>query len=148
MNKRELVLIVVAGSIFGALWGIRQGMIMSMTGDVMHTGFIEGVRGHEWFRWYHAVGVAMMAAFALSMLAAGDFWCEWKSALIIAGAGLIAWELSEIGYMIARWGELRLYEHLTIIDVVSTELRGGLAYAAHMFRLAGGITLISIGGRK
>lgn len=146
---REATILAIAAGVFGALWGFRQGMIMSMAGDAMHTGAIEGVRGHVWFGWYHAIGVVMMAAFVWTVAETGWTWRNsWQSGLVIAGTVLIAWELSEAGYTIARWGEFRLYEHLTLIDVVSIELRGWTALMAHTVRTAGGITFLMIGGKK
>lgn len=108
-------------AVFGFLRGIKEGMVMKPG----------GVREHPWFRWYHALSGLVFLSFAWLAIQWSKKRPGWINA---AGLALIAWEATEIGYLIAR-PELGAYEHLAFFDLVSFTPHGAAVYAVHAGRI-------------
>ncbi len=130
--------------------GLHEGMIHIKFTDKMHSGlYEEGVRGHKWHgKNYHKIAL-LRDLFSL--------WCGWLwvsqpfNFNLFMGSLIIFWELSEIGYSIARNGTLlflmegKAYENINFADIGSLKLIGWKVYALHAGRIITGIYLI-IGG--
>jgi hypothetical protein len=141
MKKGVLILTAV---LYGLLRGLHEGMIMSMTGDALHTGVIEGVRGHVGFGDYHLIGIAGIVLTAV-LFTAVLFWRP--RPMLIIGGMLLMWEATEIGYAFARTGwPVAAWEHVNFFDMVSIELLGWQVWATHAVRTAAGILLTRTGG--
>lgn len=134
--------VIITALLFGAIRGVQEGMIMSMTGDALHTG-IEGVRGHAWFQWYHAVGI-LSIIFCIALAFEIYSWYKFrKSALAVyVGVTLLFWFSTEIAYSFTRWGAIRPYEHIVFADLISYELYGAKVYVLHIARLLTGGVLV------
>lgn len=123
--------------------GLHEGMVMSMAGDIMHTGALDGVRGHAGFESYHQIGAAAVVLMVIAALLAALWRPRW---LVYAGLAILLWEGTEIGYSIARWGMVAAYEHINVMDVVSVRLYGWQVWAMHATRWVAGLTIIQYGG--
>jgi hypothetical protein len=64
----------------------------------------DGVRNHHWFRWYHRLRIAELAAFALVVFAASRLTLSWGTASVVLGAALAGWEVFEVMYSRGRYG--------------------------------------------
>jgi len=122
-------------ALFGFLRGTAEGMIMTKP----------GVRDHRWFKYYHAISAAVFVVFALLVHSAiktrRSFWYWFGTTILI-------WEFTEIGYMLARFGEFTFYEHINMFDVISFTLTGAPVAVLHGARLAAGIALTFIGRKE
>lgn len=134
---------LIALFFFAIFRGLHEGMINIMHGDPMHNGeFSNGVRFHVWHSNYHKIAV-LRDMFAIWL--GCRFIVLLPPALFVAGSFFIFWELTEIGYSVARWKTIEAYEHINFADVIDFTLTGWKAYALHIGRTILGITLL-IGG--
>lgn len=85
-------LFVLAAALYASLRGLAEGITM----------FKPGPREHPWFRWYHQLRIGealgLMASVFLALKFKVTFWT-------LAGTLFIAWELTELGYALARLGQ-------------------------------------------
>lgn len=89
----DLLQFALALTVHQAIRGACEAMIMHP----------DGVREHRWFRWYHRLRVAELAAFALAVFASTRLTCSWGTAATVTGAGLIGWEAFEVMYSRGRY---------------------------------------------
>lgn len=126
-------MILITTILFGLARGLYEGMIMHP----------DGVRHHVAFYMYHALGVAMFVAFGRLVYLLLRRRVHW---LYLAGLILILWECTEIGYMVARFGELTAYEHIVFSDLIDFTLSGAWVWTLHTLRTVTGIHLLIAGG--
>ena len=121
----------------------------------MHNYAYPGVRGHDWFGWYHLISsgrnlafIGIGAALVGTAIIAGVM----PILKVIPGTVFICWELAEIGYAEARGGRMiyihqeKPYEHVVFFDLIKWKARGRWVYGLHVFRIVAGISLFKIGG--
>jgi len=141
-------LLIIAGLSFGLMRGLREGMVMIQMGDPLFDGFDHlkdvGVRCHMWFRWYHALDVAVFTAFAGAVWLLATAWPGW---LWFLGCCIAAWETTEIGYTVGRYGRpVDDHERIIMIDLYVINIDGGWIWALHGFRVLLATLLLYYGG--
>lgn len=139
------LLLTFTSFLFGAFRGFYEGMTMTLSTDPMHLGAIEGVRGHAGFEYYHLIGAAVYAAFAILIYECVKIRPRW---FIFAGLALLSWETFELFYAFARTGALPVYEHLACFDLVSVYVAGVWLAVLHVARTVTGITLLCMRGKR
>lgn len=119
--------------IFGLSRGIDEGMTMIMSGDIMHTGILDGIRGHAWFDWYHTISaIPYLALFVIVWIMIRNKW-RW---LYYLGLAVLLWECTEIGELVARYGwHWPLHEHVNWFDVVRFNVDGAWFVVMHVVRV-------------
>lgn len=134
--------LILLAPIFGWLRGTKEGMIMSLKTDKTNLGW-DGVRDHEWFDYYHLIG--MFKEVGLILLSIGNlvFWLKHSNIQVILMVSLelvLIWDFYEWAYPFTRFGEwFKVREHITFIDLVHWHAP---SKTMHLFRL-GLITLLS-----
>jgi hypothetical protein len=116
--------------------GLREGMIMHQPGP----------RDHVAFWAYHALDVAIIAGFCWLAVEMVRRWPGW---LVLSGLLLAGWELTEVGYSMARWGvPVTGYEHVCFGDLISWTIDGWTVYALHAARAVAAAGIIIVGRLK
>lgn len=136
---------VLSTILFGALWGIMQGMCMIQPRDIMsirgfHDPDLCGPRRHVWFRWYHQGWIITLAVFAAVILI-GERIIPQGYYMLMAGAGFIGWEASELAYNWTRYRTLFM-KHENVFGILPVDNK---VLAIHIFRTLSGTILLTKG---
>jgi len=91
----DLIQFTLALIIHQAIRGACEAMTM----------YPAGPREHRWFRYYHRLRIAEMAAFALVVYAASRLTLSWGTAFMVTGAAIAGWEVFELWYSHGRYRE-------------------------------------------
>ncbi len=127
-------IILLLAVLFGFTRGVKEGMVMIQTCDWNSRGKYyanpedaNGVRSHQWFKYYHHISVLAFCFFALGygMLLRMPF--DWALISLIL---FILWETTEIGYSIARFSRVLPDSE----DILFIRLRFHHVLLMHIFR--------------
>lgn len=134
--------LIICIIIFGLFRGIDEGMTMIMSGDIMHTGLLDGIRGHAWFDWYHAISaVPYLALFVIAWIVFKSRW-RW---LYYIGLLVLMWEFTEIGENIARYHIFwPPHEYVNFFEILKINIDGLGFWVLHAARLIISIPLLII----
>jgi len=133
--------------------GIHEGMIMTQDYDIMHNYAYPGVRGHNWFGWYHAISSGRNIFFILlgsCLFSTIIFTGIIVVSKLIPGIFFLVWELAEVGYAQARGGKPIYYHHDEPYEHIYFLLwhkiySGNIIYILHAIKIVVGVTLL-LGG--
>ncbi len=142
--------------IFAAVRGYHEGMIHIRAGDGMISLSTDpGVRAHIHHKYYHAIStIRTISGMILSIYLVSN-WSE-LSVLLLAGAALAGWEMTELGYSFARQGKLFMYvseaghinakyENINFFDIYKKRLYNNDVVDMHTLRTVFGIMFMFCG---
>ena len=142
MSWRLIICVVL----LGLFRGIDEGMTMIQAHDALYVGPLIGIRGHEWFSWYHAISLMPYLILAYAVWHLKKDWPRWVTVL---GLLLLIWQCTEMGENIARYGvPVIRHEHVNFAEVVRFNVDGIRVYLLHGVRTVMAIMLLLLGGRK
>jgi len=130
--------------LLGIISGIREGMIFIQASDhnMSYTNTFDGVRGHEDFRFYHAIRLLeMIAVFAFVIKVPAKITAP--NLLLTTGSLFLLWEFFEIGYAVSRWNKFMSHEENIDFDIISWRLKPYVTLALHVIRILAGISLLT-----
>lgn len=130
------IILVLMITLFALSRGVHEGIIMTQNQDVMHTGELDGLKGHTWFPIYHIINTIPYIILAGAVL----LWTNIRKNLNLffyISIMFIMWEFYEIAHTFTRTGTvIPVYEHINFLDMISFRIRGMGLYLLHIFRMA------------
>ena len=125
------MLLIILVILFAIVSGYKEGMIMIKFRDPNHNPeFKEGVRGHDWFKYYHWGDRFIYPLFAtLSILVYNNP----PGLYVSLGLLVLLWELRECGYNLARYR--KVFAASENVMGVGFNIRGSEVIVLHVVRV-------------